>query len=283
MKNVPQVVSFRCTLRCNNNCKYCFSSKNTNIKEMNLSRLNELFILLDKMGVKAILLTGGEPLIREDIDQIILELKNFGFKVFVDTNGDLFFKHKDILSKHVDIIGLPIDFPDSSYRNKDNLKTVLKILDYFKNIKKHPKIRIGTVVIKDNYKKLGKIGDLLKNYPVNTWKLYQFTPQGIFAIKSRTSLEISKDQFNKFTQKIKNRYSHFFKIIISEREERNRAYFFINPDGTVSIPIDNLDICRQKKIGTIFDKDILDKWRKLVSFENYEQNVKTTFFITCFT
>lgn len=277
MKNVPQVVSFRVTLRCNNKCKYCFSSKNTNIKEMDLSKLKKLFSLLVKMGVKAILLTGGEPLLREDIDQIILELKRFDFKVFIDTNGDLFFKHKGIISKNVDVIGLPIDFSDSSYRNKDNLKTVLKILSLYKDRKKHPKIRIGTVVTKDNYQKLDKIAELLKSYPVSAWKLYQFTPQGASAIKHRASLEISRNLFNKTTQEIKDRYSHFLKIIISERAERNRAYFFVNPDGTVSIPVDNLDICRQRKIGTIFDKDILDKWRKLVFLENYEQNAEATF------
>lgn len=271
------MVSFRVTLKCNNNCEYCFSSNNTDVKEMSLAKIKKLFILLHKMGVKAILLTGGEPLIRKDIDQIILELKKLDFKLFIDTNGDLFFKHTDILSRYVDIIGLPIDFPNLSYRNEDNLKIVLKILSYFKDKKQFPKIRIGTVVTKDNFRKLDKIGELLKKYPVRHWKLYQFTPQGKNAIKHRTSIEIHKDQFKTVTQKIESKYSRFFKITVSSREDRNRAYFFINPDGTVSIPIDDLNVCRQRKIGNVFDKDILTKWNKLVFFKNYKKNAGITF------
>lgn len=245
---------------------------------MNFERLKKLFVFFNKRKVKAVLLTGGEPLIRKDFDKILEELRKYKFKIFLDTNGDLFFEHKDAILKYVDIIGLPVDFSDSSYRNRYNLRNILEILQYFKKLKKHPRIRIGTVVTKDNFKKLREIGELIKKYPIDIWKIYQFLPQNLNALKNKSSLEVSQKQFNLVAEKMENSFSGFFKVIISKRENRNRAYFSIDPDGMVSVPIDdNLSVCEQKKVGNVFDNDIVEKWEKIVFKENYLNNASETF------
>ena len=157
------------------------------------------------------------------------------------------------------------------------MKAVLRTLNYLKHLKKRPIIRIGTTVTKDNFKKLDEIGKLLKNYPVDIWKIYQFTPQSYNAIKNRLSLEISQQNFDKATKKIKGSFSKNFKTIISKRKDRDRAYFFIASDGAVFTPVDDLDICKQVKIGNIFDKDILVKWKKISSEKHYISNAEPTF------
>ena len=61
MKNkniLPEVVNFKITSRCNNDCKYCFGPEKT-LKEMDFSKLKKLFQLLYKNGVKGVNLTGG--------------------------------------------------------------------------------------------------------------------------------------------------------------------------------------------------------------------------------
>lgn len=271
----PPIVNIYITSRCNNNCKHCFGPKNTT--EMDFLKLKELFLLLHTKGVKAVLLGGGEPLLRDDFSEIIGELRKLDFKMFLDTNGDLFFGYKDLISEYVDVLGLPMDFPDSSYRNKNNLKTVLEILSYHKELKKRPTIRVGTVVTKDNSKRLDEIGELLKNYPVDIWKIYQFVPQNYNAIKNRSSLEISQKEFYEATKNIKDIFSDNFKVVISRREDMDRAYFFIASDGAVLVPVDDLNVCRQIKIGNVFDVDILDKWKKVVSEKNYINNAEATF------
>lgn len=80
MNKFPAIISFRITARCDNDCKYCFGPKN--IKEMSFSKLKKMFKLLYEKGAKAILLTGGEPLIRKDFEKIIKELKALGFDIF---------------------------------------------------------------------------------------------------------------------------------------------------------------------------------------------------------
>ena len=279
MKNkniLPEVVNFKITSRCNNDCKYCFGPEKT-LKEMDFSKLKKLFQLLYKNGVKGVNLTGGEPLLYKDFREVIYKLKEYHFKIFLNTAGDFFFKYKHLISNNIDNLGLPIDFSESSYRNKNNLKTIIKILSFYRDQGKRPKIKIATVVTKDNFDRLNEIGNLIKNYPVDIWKIYEFIPQSINAIKNKRLLEIPSKNFSGLTKKKKKQFSKYFKVIISRRKDRNRAYFFIGSDGEVTVPVDDFDICREIKVGNIFEKDVIEKWRKLVSENNYINNIEITF------
>lgn len=277
MKTFPEIVYFRITSRCNNNCKYCYRSQK-NIEELNFLELKKLFHLFSQNGVKAIVLCGGEPLLREDFEGIVKELKRLSFKIFLDTNGDLFFKYPDLISENVDVLGLPIDFPNDSYRNPDNLNTILRILNFFKNKLKKPILRVGTVVTKDNITKLEKIGDLIKEYPIDIWKIYEFVPiENTNATKNKSLLEVSPLQFDETTQKIKDKFLKYFKVVISERKDRTNAYFLIKPDGVVFVPVDDLNICKEIVIGNVFDENIVEKWKKLVLENNYQDNARVTF------
>lgn len=276
MKLFPEIITFRITSRCKNDCKYCYGPPK-NLEELNFQNLTKLFNLFHKNGVKAIILTGGEPLVREDFENILKDLEKRNFKIFLDTNGDLFFKYQNLISNYVDVIGLPIDFINKSYRNTDNFNNVIKILNFFKKIRKRPIIRIGTVATKENIKDIERIGELIKNYPVDIWKIYEFIPQNFNAIKNRLALEISPEQFNTVTEKIKRDFSKFIKVVISKRKDRTNAYFFVASDGTVFMPVDDGDICREIKIGNVFEKDIIEKWEKLILRKNYIDNAKVTF------
>ena len=76
---------------------------------MSLPELKALFKLLHQNNVKAIVLSGGEPLIREDVPEIFREIKKYGLKIYLDTNGDFFSKYEEVITETVDILGLPLD------------------------------------------------------------------------------------------------------------------------------------------------------------------------------
>lgn len=277
MKIFPEIVYFRITSKCNNNCKYCYGPQK-NLKELNFLRLQDLFHLFYKKGVKAVVLCGGEPLLRNDFEDIIKELKKYNLKIFLDTAGDLFFKYQDIIVKKIDVLGLPIDFPNKSYRNQDNFNNVFKILKFFQEKYKRPIIRIGTVLTKDNINVIEKIGELIKNYPVDIWKIYEFIPiENTNSIKNKSFLEISPERFNETTQTVKKKFLKYFKIVISRRKDRTDAHFLINPNGTVFISTDDFNVCKEINIGDVFDENIARKWRGLISKKNYLNNAKATF------
>ncbi len=275
LKTFPEIITFRITSRCNNNCRYCYGPQK-DIKELDFSKLRKLFNLFSQNGVKAIVLTGGEPLIREDFEEIIKELKKLDFKIFLDTNGDLFFKYSELIAENIDVLGLPIDFPNNSYRNSENLNTIFDTLKFFKNKTKKSILRIGTVVTKDNINELEEIGNIIKNYPIDIWKIYEYIPQNN-AVKNRSFLEVPVEQFQEVTLKIKKRFDDYFKIVISKRKDRTNAYFFVSSNGEVFMPVDDLDICKEIVLGNVFDKDIVEKWETFLLENNYQNNAKDTF------
>ena len=74
---------------CNLNCSYCdtrYSCEGHDGTEMNVSEVIEKG---KEVGVKKITLTGGEPLIHKNVEELVDELVNEGFEVNIETNGSV--------------------------------------------------------------------------------------------------------------------------------------------------------------------------------------------------
>ncbi|HOJ85423.1 MAG TPA: radical SAM protein [Elusimicrobiales bacterium] len=100
--NIPLFVSLEVTRRCVNSCLHCYlvETHNKNYKserELSLGEIKRIFKELKEIGTIFINITGGEPLLRKDISNIIklaIEHK-FYVKLFSSLNCD-FKKIKDI-------------------------------------------------------------------------------------------------------------------------------------------------------------------------------------------
>lgn len=74
---------------CNLRCSYCdtkYSYGNNPYTEMTV---DEIIKKVEELGLKRITLTGGEPLIHEDVSILIVKLLNFGYDINVETNGSV--------------------------------------------------------------------------------------------------------------------------------------------------------------------------------------------------
>ncbi len=269
----PPVVTWRVTSKCNNSCPYCYGP-NCDIPHLDLATIDKMLALFSKNGVKVVALTGGEPTFRKDFPNIVDLLKKYHFEIFMDTDGDFFEIYKDTIINNFKGIGLTIDFPDESqrYRVPGNFKRVLDILNHFSTSKNRPIIRVATVVTQDNYLLLPKIGSLLCRYTIDIWKIYQFIPQNTNATKNRQALEIPQDKFESAVKDLENKFSSNFKVVVSRMEDRNACYFFVGSNGQVIMPTQNGDVFEEKIIGHIFDQNIIPKWEKAVSFNNFKKN-----------
>lgn len=89
------------TSRCNINCFYCHHDGVIPQEyEMTPSEIERISRISRKLGIKKIRLSGGEPLIREDIINIVERISNLGFKdVSLTTNGILLEKYALQLKK----------------------------------------------------------------------------------------------------------------------------------------------------------------------------------------
>lgn len=92
----PLAVSFIVTEKCNLFCSYC------QIQEKHTLSTEQVFTVIDrlcKVGTKMLMLTGGEPFIRGDLDKIVDYCNQKDLPVKVNTNGTFLRKRQDILKK----------------------------------------------------------------------------------------------------------------------------------------------------------------------------------------
>jgi len=89
-KRVPIYVQYAVTSKCNLNCNICNSnfSRDKEI-DLTLQEIKRLGLILKKIKVSTLVLTGGEPFIRKDIIEIAKIFKTCGLEVRFQTNGFL--------------------------------------------------------------------------------------------------------------------------------------------------------------------------------------------------
>ena len=93
-RRTPLSCELELTARCNNNCRHCYNNLPRNDGSARAAEISAAEILdfakqAASMGALWCLLTGGEPLLRDDFPEIYLGLKKMGFLVTVFTNGTL--------------------------------------------------------------------------------------------------------------------------------------------------------------------------------------------------
>ncbi len=86
--SAPFYVHFYVTERCNLQCKMCNIWKRKS-NEMTLKEIEQSAKMLKGLKAQHIVITGGEPLLRPDISDIVMLLNDYGFSVRLQTNGTL--------------------------------------------------------------------------------------------------------------------------------------------------------------------------------------------------
>ncbi len=107
------VVIWNLIRRCNLCCKHCYSiSADTNFPgELSTEQVFETLQDLKDFKVPALILSGGEPLLRDDIYDISHRAKSLGFYIGLSTNGTLIDETNidKIASAGFDYLGISID------------------------------------------------------------------------------------------------------------------------------------------------------------------------------
>ena len=110
-----------CNLRCSY-CDTCYALKNSNGTEMSV---DEIVKKAKKMDYRNITLTGGEPLIHKDVDDLISKLCENGFYVNIETNGSVPID-KYITNKNI-ILTMDYKLPSSGVEKNMNLNNLEKL------------------------------------------------------------------------------------------------------------------------------------------------------------
>ena len=141
------------TKRCNLNCSYC-GAKNEDSTELTPLQLEKIVRAFASCGVTKVRLTGGEPLVRQDITEIAQRIANIeGIKkLALTTNGIFLKKYAEELKKAgVTAINISLDTTDKeqfrAITGYDGLHKVFEGIDECERVGLSP-IRLNAVLTK---------------------------------------------------------------------------------------------------------------------------------------
>lgn len=183
-KGVGPVIVWNITNKCNYKCKHCYSnsaySNEANI--LTLDEIKKIIYDLKLMNVPVILLSGGEPLMREDLFEIIKIIRDNGIKVSLSSNGSLIDENKAFKLKELGIsyVGISIDGKEKTNDSFRGIQGAFKkSLRAIENCN-HVGLKVGLrfTLQKDNYKEVDYILNLMEKTNVNRICFYHLVPSG---------------------------------------------------------------------------------------------------------
>lgn len=143
------------TKRCNLSCSYCGGKKNTDTAELTKEEITALIEAFAEKGIKKVRLTGGEPLMREDISDIAKAVKRInGIEaLYITTNGILLSeKAKSLKEAGVDGVNISLDTLDremyKSLTGEDGLGRVLAGIESAL-AENFGRVRINSVLVRE--------------------------------------------------------------------------------------------------------------------------------------
>jgi len=111
--SVGPVIAFNCTSRCNLYCLHCYSSSQANQKseELTTAQAKQLLAQLVEVNCPVVLFSGGEPLLRGDLFELLAEAKRLGLRTVISSNGTLIdsVTAKQLTEVGVSYVGISID------------------------------------------------------------------------------------------------------------------------------------------------------------------------------
>ncbi len=153
------------TYRCNAYCSFCHFGDHNNFKDTPYTRLEDFksnINQLNKLGVKFIDLTGGEPLLHKEIHLMAEYAKTFNMQTSITTNALLYPKFAEKLAGKINLLHFSLDSPDekehNSIRKVDCYSSVLESVKIAKSIGEFPDILF--TVTNDTYKKLPQMHEI---------------------------------------------------------------------------------------------------------------------------
>ncbi|MEI6053996.1 MAG: radical SAM protein [Candidatus Saccharibacteria bacterium] len=249
----PDTIDIEVTGKCEFYCKDCWGSKQYDFaEELTARQWGAIFNNLENISsdhVNKVVISGGEPLIRKDLENIIDNISDSSNKYItlsttgLDNNNTL----PQIINK-INAIGLPIDGPSQSinsiWRKHDYIKDgglsdSLKTLRAIQENRPELKTTIRTLIHNDNISFIQDIPSFLENQGIDTsrlrWILYELTKRetrdGTVRLVSSKAIESYYLGASQFENDIVESGQSFNKVIIKKIGNMANKKFIINPSG----------------------------------------------------
>lgn len=248
----PFCISFEVTHSCNANCKHCHLGGPVDEQRATPQRYGELSHKLKPVIAQ---ISGGEPLLRKDLEQIIKAIKRpkAAPYIVITTNGALLTKkrYSSLRQAGLDEFSLSLDYPDERHDEFRGIPGLFKRIEtLIKNFSpaEDKAITLCCVIQSDNFRDLMQMAELAKEWDVKiNFSTYTFLRT------NDKSYMLSKEELEEFKEIIKQllnfkkKYGviftsdyvfknmvEFFKNGYLPHCQTGKKFFNVNPDGTLS-------------------------------------------------
>lgn len=97
--------------RCNCRCIMCDIWKTTEFRELSESDLERHMESIRELGVRWVVLTGGEPLLHSHFDRLVAILRRENIRITLLTTGLLLKRHAELVASSIDDVIISLDGP----------------------------------------------------------------------------------------------------------------------------------------------------------------------------
>ncbi len=231
LRNRALSVSFEVTRSCNAKCKHCHL-RGTIPDEVRATAADYAQRCRELRPVVA-MVSGGEPLLRKDLEEIIKTLKKEGKAVYITmtTNGALFTKKRydSLREAGVDLFSLSLDYPDErhdDFRGIPGLfNKIVRLLEEIQHLKDKA-MTFSCVVQRENFRDLPQITEFARNWGV---KLNLSTYTWLRTNKKEYLIpEDELEELENIIKKLREHKKMFNTIIASEYTFKKMLEYFKN-------------------------------------------------------
>jgi len=226
------------TKKCNLHCLHCIAAAG-NRKELNETSTLKIINILQDWGCGELYLTGGEPLIRQDIFNLLKKARENKMKTSLLSNGTLINnKNIKLIKSYVEELGISLDGASSKINDSIRGKhTFRKIINTINLAKKHKiPITLYFTLCKLNISDFENILKTVKSLKVNNIRVNEISLRGR-AYKNRKILEFNRQEALNLKQNLLNILKKFNyqkkDFWFYNSCEINNKNIFISPQGYV--------------------------------------------------
>ena len=183
--NTIRLVAWETTRRCNLACKHCraVAEDHPYDNELDTQASFRLLEQIREVGTPIVILTGGEPLLREDIFDIASYGTKLGLRMVMAPNGTLITRETALKMKKSGIRRISVSLDGSTPETHDNFRGVDNAFrDAIRGIEIAREVglefQINTVITKTNLEEIPKILSLAEDMGAVAHHIFLLVPTG---------------------------------------------------------------------------------------------------------
>jgi AdoMet-dependent heme synthase len=289
-KGKSVIISWSTTNACNLKCPHCYRDASRVLaNELSTSEAKTMLRQISEAGFKIMIFSGGEPLLRKDIFELVEEAKSLGMRPVFGTNGTLLGSDNVCKLKQAGALAMGISLDSTDEARHDAFRGVpgafKKTLEGMENCRKQAlPFQIHSTVMDWNYDEIDRITDFAIANNASAHHVFFLVPTGravdmassmMKAEKYEALLQHLMQRNHDLPIEIKPTCAPQFMRIARQKGIQTRftrgciagiSYCLIGPTGNVQ-PCAYLDM----NLGNVRDSSFSEIWKNNEVFKKLRQ------------